>query len=67
MSNQNLRIHKKTSIEIVVPDAKRFFNESASTTYKDGGGDFFLGYVGVSDKGRIGIETVSVSEYEFFD
>lgn len=45
----------------VFTDENNFFNTTASTTYKQGDGEFFLGYIGESVKGAIGIDTVSVN------
>ncbi|XP_055305032.1 pepsin A-1-like [Sitodiplosis mosellana] len=41
-------------------DAEHFFDESASSTYQKGPGDFFFGYKGGSTSGTIGLDTVSI-------
>ncbi|KAJ6643864.1 Pregnancy-associated glycoprotein 4 [Pseudolycoriella hygida] len=47
--------------------ARHFYNESESTTFEKGPGDFFIGYIGASVKGPIAIDTVSIGDLTVTD
>lgn len=41
-------------------EAEHYFDETASSTFQKGPGDFYFGYKGGSTEGIVGVDTVTV-------